>query len=60
MRIHKTAIIEDGAKIGKNVEIGPFSQIGKKAEIGNNVIIQGYCEIGVNSSKKNKKKNYYR
>ena len=56
MRIHKTAIIEDGAKIGKNVEIGPFSHIGKKAEIGNNVIIQGYCEIGVNSSKKNKKK----
>ena len=56
MKIHKTAIIEDGAKLGKNVEVGPFTHIGKKVVIGNNVVIQGDCEIGINSSKNNKKK----
>ena len=56
MKIHKKAIIEDGAKLGKNVEVGPFTHIGKKVVIGNNVVIQGDCEIGINSSKNNKKK----
>ena len=47
MKIHKTAIIEDGAIIGKNVSIGAYSIIGKKSVIGNDVIIQSNCEIGV-------------
>tara|TARA_B110000211_G_C13580281_1_gene335947 strand:- start:188 stop:367 length:180 start_codon:yes stop_codon:yes gene_type:complete len=58
MKIHKTSIIEDGAKLGSNVSIGPYSHIGKNVVLGDNVVIQGYCEIGINSSKNNKK-NYY-
>ena len=32
-KIHPTAIVEPGAKIGTNVEIGPYSIIGKN--VGN-------------------------
>lgn len=40
--IHKTAIIEDGAVIGKNVSIGPGAYIGAEVSIGDN------CTIGAN------------
>lgn len=52
--IHPTAIISKEAKIGKDVEIGPYSYIGKKVcigdntKIGNNVIIEDYTTIGKN------------
>jgi len=52
--IHKTAIIEDGAVIGKNVSIGPFSVVNKDVEIGDgtvlsaNVVIEGWTTIGKN------------
>lgn len=55
MKIHKTSIIEDGAKIGSNVSIGPYSHIGRNVVLGDNVVIQGYCEIGVHSFAGNKK-----
>ena len=54
-KIHKTAIIEEGAKIGNNVEIGAFSVIGSKVEIGDNtvvkshVVIEGITKIGKNN-----------
>ena len=55
MKIHKTSIIENGAKLGSNVSIGPYSHIGKNVILGDNVVIQGYCEIGVHSFGNNKK-----
>lgn len=55
MKVHKTSIIEDGAKFGKNVSIGPYTYIGKNVILGDNVVIQGYCEIGINSNNDNKK-----
>ena len=51
-KIHPTAIISPGAKIGTGVEIGPYSFIGSKVEIkentyiGPHVIIDGITEIG--------------
>lgn len=36
IKIHPTAIIEDGAEIGEGVEIGPFSYVGSQAVIGDN------------------------
>jgi len=54
--IHPTAIIEKGAKIGKNVAIGPYSIIGKDATIGDNtiikssVVIEGITQIGKNNT----------
>lgn len=50
--IDKTAIIDDSAKIGKDVHIGPYSIIGPEVEIGEgtwigpHVVIQGPCKIG--------------
>lgn len=53
--IHKTAIIEDGAKISENVTIGAFCVIGSNVVIADNVkikshvVIEGYTEIGENT-----------
>lgn len=55
-QIHKTAIIEDGAIIGENVTIGPFSIIGKDVKIGNgttigsHTVIEGKTTIGQNNN----------
>jgi len=53
--IHKTAIVEEGAKLGSGVKIGPYSIIGKDVTIGDNtiveshVVIEGITEIGKNN-----------
>lgn len=53
--IHATAIIHPGAKIGNQVEIGPYSIIGADVEIGNgtrigpHVVIRGPTVIGNNN-----------
>ena len=50
--IHPQAIVDPGAKIGKNVHIGPFSVIGPGVEIGDDtwvgphVVINGLTRIG--------------
>lgn len=50
--IHPTAIVDPGAKIGANVEIGAYSIIGPHVEIGDNtvvgphVVITGHTRIG--------------
>ncbi len=45
--ISPLAIIEDGAKIGKNVSIAPFCFVSKDAEIGDNTTLaQGVCIYG--------------
>lgn len=52
MAIHPTAIIEPGAKLAADVEIGPYSLIRKDVVIGSgcwigpHVVIEGYTEIG--------------
>ena len=43
--IHTTAIIEDGAKIGKNVIIGAFVTISSQSIIGNDTIIDSHTVI---------------
>ncbi len=55
MAIHPTAIVEDGAKLGAGVEIGPFCLVGSRAVLGDgvrllsNVVIAGVAEIGARS-----------
>lgn len=50
--IHPTAIIEAGARIGKDVKIGPYCIIGNRAhlddevELKSHVVIDGDCFIG--------------
>lgn len=53
--IHNTALIEEGAIIGNNVEIGAFCVIGKNVKIGDgcvlkpHVVIEGWTTIGRNN-----------
>lgn len=43
--IHPTAIIEDGAKIGNNVSIGPFVTVSSQTIIGDDTIIDAHTHI---------------
>lgn len=51
-QIHSTALVEQGAKLGKNVIIGPFCCISAEANIGDNcelmshVVVMGATTIG--------------
>lgn len=53
--VHKSAIIDPGAKLGKNVKVGPYTVIGENVEIGagtrigSYVQIQGWTQIGENN-----------
>ena len=52
MKIHPTAIIEDGATLGEEVEIGPYAHIGRDVKLGNGVkigqgaIVDGHSTLG--------------
>jgi UDP-N-acetylglucosamine acyltransferase len=54
-QIHSTAIIEEGAKLAKGVEIGPYAVIGPHVEIGEgttvgaHAVITGHTRIGRNN-----------
>jgi len=55
MSIHPQAIIDPSAKIGENVEIGPWTFIGPNVEVGDgtqimsHVVIKGPTKIGKNN-----------
>lgn len=55
MKIHPTAIVEDGARLGADVEIGPYCIIGPRAVLGDgvrlhsHVVIRGHVELGARS-----------
>jgi UDP-N-acetylglucosamine acyltransferase len=44
-KIHPTAIVDEGAKIGVGVEIGPFSIVGPQAVLGEKTILQSHVVI---------------
>ena len=45
MKIHSTAIVDEKAQLGLEVEIGPFSIIGPEAVIGDRCLIQSHVVI---------------
>lgn len=56
LKIHPTAVIQSGAELGEDVEIGPYSTIGSKVRIGDRtrigaqVVIEGVATIGEDNS----------
>ncbi|MGQ4273014.1 acyl-ACP--UDP-N-acetylglucosamine O-acyltransferase [Terrihabitans sp. B22-R8] len=52
LKIHPTAIVEDGARIGSDVEIGPFCVVGPNVDLGDgsvlrsHVVLAGHTIIG--------------
>ena len=47
--IHKTAIIDSKALIGKNIKIGPYSIVGPNVEIGSDTIVHSHVNITGNT-----------
>ncbi|EJG0939814.1 TPA: acyl-ACP--UDP-N-acetylglucosamine O-acyltransferase [Vibrio parahaemolyticus] len=51
-KIHPAAVVEEGAKIGANVTVGPFTyitstvEIGEGTEVMSHVVIKGHTKIG--------------
>jgi len=45
LKIHPTAIIEDGASIGENVTIGAYAFVSSRASIGDGTTIGAYTLI---------------
>ena len=51
-RIHPTAIVADGARLGEDVVVGPYTiigpnvRIGAQTEVGPHVVIDGHTSIG--------------
>lgn len=43
--IHATALVDPGAKLGPNVEVGPFSIVGPHVELGEGVIVHSHAVI---------------
>src|SRR5262245_15583628 len=54
-KIHASAIVEDGATLGADVEIGPYSLVGARVRlgdgvrIGSHVVLAGNTEVGARS-----------
>jgi UDP-N-acetylglucosamine acyltransferase len=44
--IHPTAIVEEGAKIGEDVEIGPYSVVGANVVLGDGVRLRSHVVVG--------------
>lgn len=44
--IHPTAIISPNARLGENVEVGPFTVVHDHVQIGSGTRIDGFCELG--------------
>ena len=47
-RIHPTAILAEGVKLGSGVEVGAYVVVEAGTEIGNNAVIYPHCYIGKN------------
>lgn len=48
-KIHSSAIIAAGARLGADVEIGPFSIVHSNVVLGDRVKVGAYCEIGMST-----------
>src|SRR5690606_26858970 len=54
-KIHPTAIVAEGAQIGKNVEIGPYCVVGPEVRLAggvklhSHVVVEGITGIGENT-----------
>ncbi len=45
MKIHPTAIVEDGAQVGADVEIGPYALIGPEVVLGEGCVVQAHAVL---------------
>ncbi|MBN9018932.1 MAG: acyl-ACP--UDP-N-acetylglucosamine O-acyltransferase [Rhizobiales bacterium] len=43
--IHPTAVVEDGARLGADVEVGPFTFVGRDVSLGDGVVLKNHVSI---------------
>jgi UDP-N-acetylglucosamine acyltransferase len=43
--IHPTAVVEDGAKLGADVTVGPFSFVGRDVTLGDGVVLKSHVAV---------------
>src|SRR5579871_6329308 len=43
--IHPSAVVEDGARLGKGIEIGPFCHIGSQTTLGDGVRLISHVSL---------------
>src|SRR3984957_15039652 len=48
--IHPSAVIEDGARLGAGVEIGPFCHVGSQAKLGGGVRLISHVSVAGDTS----------
>ncbi|MBY5988703.1 MULTISPECIES: acyl-ACP--UDP-N-acetylglucosamine O-acyltransferase [Roseovarius] len=44
-RIHSSAVVEEGARIGAGVEIGPFCHVGPEVSLGDGVVLKSHVVV---------------
>src|SRR5690606_29403383 len=44
--VHPTALVDETAKLGKGVHVGPYTLIGPEVELADGVVVHGHCSIG--------------
>ncbi len=49
INVHPSAYVSSTAKLGEDVEIGPFTIIHENVVLGNRVTIGAYCELGIST-----------
>ncbi len=47
--VHPLSVVADGAKLGKNVSIGPFCTVGPEADLGDNVHLHSHVAVAGNT-----------
>ena len=48
--VHPTAVIEDGASLGQDVEIGPYCVVGGQVTLGDGVRLHSHVVVGGRTS----------
>lgn len=48
--VHPSSYVSPGAKLGDDVEVGPFSIIHENVILGNRVKVGAYCELGISAT----------
>jgi UDP-N-acetylglucosamine acyltransferase len=43
--VHATAIVEEGARLGDDVHIGPFCRVGAEATLGDGVVLESHAVV---------------
>ena len=44
--LHPSAVIEDGANIGENVQVGPFCVVGANVSLGDGAVLDSHVVVG--------------